>query len=136
MNFTDSGRKAEIKMAMKKVLVIDDSNTMRMTLAMVLKREGYDVVTAGDGLEALEEMKKEEKYDLIITDINMPNMNGMTFIETARKLSMYRYVPIMVLSTETSREKKEEGRKAGATCWVEKPFKSENLIRALRTINH
>lgn len=121
---------------MKKVLVIDDSNTMRMTLVMVLKREGYDVVSAGDGKEALAEMRKGIKFDLIITDINMPNMNGITFIETTRMMSMYRYVPIMVLSTETSKEKKEEGKKAGASCWLEKPFRSENLLKALRSITH
>ncbi len=120
---------------MKRVLAVDDSRTMRMALAMVLKSEGYSVTTADDGVEALAELKKGEKFDLIITDINMPKMNGISFIKSAREMSEYKSTPVMVLSTETSEEKKKEGKLAGVNHWLEKPFRPENLIRKVRMIN-
>ena len=119
---------------MKRVLAVDDSRTMRMALTMVLKSEGYAVTTAEDGAEALEKLKKGETYDLIITDINMPNMDGYSLIKHARQMAGCRLTPVMVLSTETSEEKKAEGKKAGADHWLEKPFRPENLIIALRNI--
>ena len=119
----------------KRVLAVDDSRTMRMALSMVLKSEGYAVTTAEDGMEALEEMKKHDRYDLIITDINMPNMDGLSFIRKARQIFGYRSTPVMVLSTETSEERKKEGANAGANHWLEKPFRPEKLIEAVRMID-
>ncbi|MDH4226788.1 MAG: response regulator [Deltaproteobacteria bacterium] len=116
------------------ILAIDDSEVMRWTISTTLERFGYTVVTAVDGMDALEKLKGLEKVHLIITDVHMPNMDGLTFIGEVRKNAKYTYTPIIVLTTEVQAEKKEEGKKAGATGWVVKPFKPDQLIATVKKV--
>ena len=118
-----------------KVLAIDDSEVMRWTISMTLSRYGYEVVTANDGLDGLEKLKDEsQKFNLIITDVHMPNMDGLTFVSEARKLFNYSFTPIIVLTTEVQADRKEEGKRAGATGWVVKPFKPEQLLATIKKV--
>ncbi|MDT8316488.1 MAG: response regulator [bacterium] len=119
---------------MKTVLAVDDSSTMRMAVSMVLKSMGYDVMTANDGREALEKMRNNRRFNLIITDINMPNMDGLSLIKEARKMVRYDSTPILILTTEGDNEKKEAGRAAGANDWIKKPFKPQKLIDTIKKV--
>lgn len=119
---------------MKTVLAVDDSSTMRMAVSMVLTSMGYDVMTANDGCEALEKMRKNKRFNLIITDMNMPNMDGLSLIREARKMVRYDSTPILVLSTEGDKEKKEASKAAGAYDWIEKPFKPQSLIELIKKV--
>ncbi len=121
----------------KTILTVDDSRAMRDLLKMALTSAGYDVVQAEDGvhgLEVLEEVLVGESPDVIITDINMPRMDGFGFMEAVREDQRLRGVPILVLTTEFSPEKKQRARDAGATGWIVKPFDSEKLITAIRRV--
>lgn len=118
-----------------KVLAVDDSEVMRWTISMTLARYGYEVVTANDGIDALKKLEdEEEKFGLIITDVHMPNMDGLTFVAKARKLFKYSFTPIIVLTTEVQADKKDEGKRAGATGWVVKPFKPEQLLATIKKV--
>lgn len=117
-----------------KCLAIDDSSTVRLALKLVLESQGYKLETAVDGEEALRKIRISSDFDLIITDINMPNMDGLTFIREIRKMSNYRSTPILVISTETKADKVEEGKTAGADDWIAKPFKPNELISILNKI--
>ena len=118
-----------------KVLAVDDSEVMRWTISMTLGRYGYKVVTANDGVDALKKLEEEEdKFNLIITDVHMPNMDGLTFVAEARKIFKYSFTPIIVLTTEVQADRKEEGKKAGATGWVVKPFKPEQLLATIKKV--
>ena len=92
---------------MKTVLAVDDSSTMRMAVSLVLKNLDYDVITANDGRDALEKMRQSSRVNLIITDLNMPNMDGITFIKETRKMVRYDSTPILILTTESDNEKKK-----------------------------
>jgi two-component system chemotaxis response regulator CheY len=116
-----------------KVLTIDDSRTMRDMLRMALTGAGYDVVQAVDGLDGLDVLERETP-ELVITDINMPKMDGFGFIEGARKISRFRGVPILVLTTESDPEKKQRARSAGATGWIVKPFDPVKLVDVIRRV--
>lgn len=118
----------------KKVLSVDDSMTMLQTISLTLEKEGYDVVTASDGVDALKKLKGDEKFNVIITDVNMPNMDGITLTREIRKLDKYKYTPIVVLTTESQADKKDEGKQAGATGWIVKPFKPEQLVAVMRKV--
>lgn len=115
------------------VLTVDDSRTMRDMLRLTLVDAGFRVVQANDGQHGLEVLEAE-KPDLIVTDINMPVMDGFGFIENVRKQNAYRSVPILVLTTEVDTEKKARARNAGATGWIVKPFKPEKLVEVLRKV--
>lgn len=117
----------------KKILVVDDSISIRKSVDFVLGQEGYEVATAEDGADGLLKAK-EEKFDLIITDINMPNMNGIEFIRELRKIAVYKFVPIIALTTESQDSKMQEGRDAGATGWIVKPFSPEKLIAVIKKL--
>ena len=117
-------------MSNKTILVIDDAASIRQVVSMTLKGAGYDVIEAGNGKEALDKLNGD-KLNLIITDINMPVMDGITFIKEAKKLPRYKFTPIMVLSTESQDEKKREGQQAGAKAWVVKPFQPPQLLAAV-----
>ena len=119
-----------------KILFVDDSSTIREMVESSLMEIGYmNIQSAEDGVEALE-LSAEEEYDFIITDINMPNMDGITLIQKLRDKLDYMSTPIMVLTTEYSQEMKNKGKQAGATSWIVKPFNTELLHRAiLETIN-
>lgn len=117
----------------KLILTVDDSASMRMLLKVSLTAQGYAIEGAEDGCKGLERMKELDP-DLLITDINMPNMDGFELIEAVRSLSEFRGTPILVLSTEFSDEKKSRARDAGATGWITKPFDSEKLGAAIRRV--
>lgn len=118
----------------KTILTVDDSRMMREMLLMVLRGAGFNVVQAEDGEEGLSVLAGAEP-DVIITDINMPKLDGYGFIEGVRRDERYRAVPILVLSTESSAEKKARARDAGATGWIVKPFQAETLIDVVRRVS-
>ncbi|BAI80668.1 two-component system, chemotaxis family, response regulator CheY [Deferribacter desulfuricans SSM1] len=117
----------------KKILVIDDAVTMRQLVSATLKSAGFDVVDASNGKEALMKLEKD-RFNLIITDLNMPIMDGITFIKEVKKNPKYRLIPIIMLTTESGADKKEEGRKAGAKAWIVKPFKPNDLLTVVKKI--
>ena len=117
-----------------KLLIVDDSTMLRDMLSYALNEGGYnDVVEAVDGIDGLEKANSTQ-YDLIITDINMPNMDGLTFVGELRKLSQYSKTPILVLTTERSDEMKTKGKAAGATGWIVKPFVPDQLLKAVNIV--
>jgi two-component system chemotaxis response regulator CheY len=117
----------------KTVLTVDDSRTMRDMLMLALSEAGYRVIQAEDGIHGLEVLQSE-RPDVIVTDINMPRMDGFGFIEGVRGDDRYRVVPILVLTTESDAEKKDRARRAGATGWIIKPFDPVKLITAIRRV--
>ncbi len=118
----------------KTILTVDDSRTMREMLKATLLGAGFDVVQAEDGVHGLEVLEASDMPDVILTDINMPRMDGFGFIEGVRRDQRYRSVPILVLTTEGEPEKKDRARRAGATGWIVKPFDPEKLINAIRRL--
>lgn len=115
------------------VLTVDDSRTMRQMLQVALGDAGFRVVQAEDGIDGLEVLE-DESPDVIITDINMPRMDGFGFIERVRADDRFRSIPILVLTTESDDAKKTRARDAGATGWIVKPFNPEKLIGAVRKV--
>ncbi len=118
---------------MKKILAVDDSASIRQMVNFTLKGAGYDVVEAVDGKEGLAKAHAD-KFDMIITDLNMPHMDGIQLITAARKLPAYNFIPILMLTTESQAEKKEAGKTAGATGWIVKPFNAEQLIAVVKKL--
>ena len=119
----------------KTILTVDDSRTMRDMLAMALGDAGFRVVQAVDGEDGLKVLDAHSaEVDLIITDINMPKLDGFGFIEEARKTDRFRVVPILVLTTESDPEKKRRARNSGATGWIVKPFDPVKLIDVIRRV--
>ncbi|ADK84600.1 response regulator receiver protein [Desulfarculus baarsii DSM 2075] len=119
----------------KTILVVDDSATLRMSVEMTLSPAGFTVVQATNGSEGLQALKKMEQQrtqpDMIISDINMPIMDGIAFIKEVKKTS-FKFVPILVLTTEREDSKKLEGKQAGASGWLVKPFKPDTLLTVVR----
>ena len=124
----------EILPVSKSILTVDDSPSMRMLLRIALTDLGYRVTEAEDGIDALEKLA-DETPDLLITDINMPNLDGFGLIERVRGKGE-RSLPILVLTTESSDEKKQRARSAGATGWIVKPFDPDKLHAAIRRVLH
>jgi two-component system chemotaxis response regulator CheY len=120
-------------MMAKKILAVDDSKSMRQMVAMTLKSAGYDVTDAEDGLDALGKAKTE-LFDLVLTDINMPNMTGIELIQALRVMPDYHLIPIICLTTESSNDMKAEGKSAGATGWIVKPFSPEKLLSTIERV--
>ena len=118
---------------MRKILAVDDSASMRSMLSFTLGQAGYATAAAEDGVHGLD-VARSASFDLVITDINMPNMNGIELIERLRQLDEYRYTPILVLSTEFSAEKKAQGKAAGATGWIVKPFDPDQLLSVVSRV--
>ncbi len=118
----------------KLVLTVDDSRTMRDMLRMALSAAGFDVVQAEDGIDGLDALGRC-KPDVIVTDINMPRLDGFGFIEGVRASGPHRAVPILVLSTESGADKKQRARAAGATGWIVKPFDPPKLVDAVRRVS-
>ncbi len=114
----------------KLVLTVDDSRTIREMVSFTLKGAGFDVIEAEDGKLALQAVANK-KPDLIITDLNMPNMDGLTLIRELRAQNDFKSTPILMLTTEQGDDKKSEGRSAGATGWIVKPFDPEKLIQVV-----
>lgn len=117
----------------KLILTADDSASIRNMVKFTLKTAGYDCLEAADGKQALELVKKN-KIDMIITDLNMPNMNGIELIKETRKTPGYRFIPIVMLTTESEQSKKMEGKKAGATGWIVKPFNQQQLLAVVKKV--
>ncbi|MFO1131494.1 MAG: response regulator [Hyphomicrobiales bacterium] len=115
------------------ILTVDDSRTMRDMLRMALADAGYRVVQAEDGLDGLDVLRREEPQ-VVITDINMPRMDGFGFIEAVRRDAQHRAIPILVLTTESDDDKKQRARRAGATGWIVKPFDPAKLVAAIRRV--
>ena len=118
---------------MKRTLAVDDSSSVRQMLGFTLRNAGYDVSEAVDGKDGLAKAGRE-KFDLVITDLNMPNMDGIQLITALRKLPAYSFTPLLMLTTESQPEKKDAGRKAGATGWIVKPFNSDQLVAVVRKL--
>jgi two-component system chemotaxis response regulator CheY len=119
----------------KRVLTIDDSKTMRDMLMLTLAEAGFDVVQAVDGQDGLDVLAKERPFDVVITDINMPRMDGYEVIRRMRKVDDYKATPILVLTTESEIEKRSIAREAGATGWMVKPFDPERLVETVRKVS-
>lgn len=120
-------------MSSKKVLIVDDSSSMRQVVSIALKKEGYHVVTAQDGKDGVSKVNLD-KFDIIVSDLNMPNMNGIEFIKAVKQNANNKFVPIIMLTTESATDLKEQGRQAGAKAWLVKPFKAEQLVGAIKKI--
>jgi two-component system chemotaxis response regulator CheY len=118
----------------KVVLTIDDSRTMRDMLSLALLEAGYRVTQAVDGMHGLEMLRGEQTPDVIVTDLNMPKLDGFGFIEAVRNDARFRAIPILVLTTESDGEKKNRARQAGATGWIVKPFDAAKLVEAIRRV--
>jgi two-component system chemotaxis response regulator CheY len=111
-------------------MVVDDSTSLRQVVSIALKGGGYDVLEAEDGKDALGKLAGQ-KIHLIISDVNMPNMDGITFVKELKKLPEYKFTPIIMLTTESQEDKKAQGQAAGARAWVVKPFKPEQMLTAV-----
>ena len=118
----------------KTVLLVDDSATMLMSVKTNLEMNGFKVETAADGLQAFNKLKNGLKLDLIITDVNMPNMGGLELIKNVRMLPAFRFTPILTLTTESEGVKREEAKKLGATGWLVKPVSGPDLIRIVKQL--
>ena len=117
----------------KCVLIVDDSETVRQVLKLALGNAGYQVVEAEDGFDALAKLSGVQ-IDMLITDLNMPNMDGITLIKEVRQNPSNRFMPIIMLTTESQPAKKQEGKSAGASGWIVKPFKPEQLLAVVRMV--
>lgn len=114
----------------KTILIVDDSFSLRRTLAIALTGAGYEVVEGSDGRDALAKLDGR-KFNLIISDVNMPNMDGISFVKAAKQLPNYRFTPVIMLTTETDQSKIAEGKAAGVRAWVVKPFQPPALLDAV-----
>lgn len=114
----------------KTIMIVDDSASIRQVVSLTLKGAGFEVIDAVDGVDALKKLNGV-KIHLLITDVNMPNMDGITLVQEAKKLPAYKFTPMMMLTTEASDEKKQAGRAAGAKAWLVKPFQPPTLLAAV-----
>jgi two-component system chemotaxis response regulator CheY len=114
----------------KNIMIVDDSASLRQVVGIALKGAGYEVVEACDGKDALTKLDGR-KIHLIISDVNMPNMDGITFVKEVKKLPSYRFTPVIMLTTESQEGKKAEGQAAGAKAWVVKPFQPAQMLQAV-----
>ena len=117
----------------KTIMVVDDSASLRQVVGIALKGAGYDVIEGRDGVDALSKCTGQ-KIHLVVCDVNMPNMDGITFVKEFKKLASYRFTPVIMLTTESQEAKKREGQAAGAKAWVVKPFKPEVLLGAVQKL--
>ncbi|MGH8188570.1 MAG: response regulator [Steroidobacteraceae bacterium] len=115
------------------ILAVDDSASMRQMVRFTLESAGFKVVQAADGVEALDFAKANE-VDLVLTDVNMPRMDGITLVRELRTLASYKFTPMLVLTTEAGSDAKQRGRQAGATGWIVKPFSPEQLLATIARV--
>jgi len=118
----------------KTILIVDDSKTVRNLVAFIMKKEGFKVVTAEDGLDGLEKLYSAEEINLIISDINMPRMDGFTFIKSVREQDAYRDIPIVVLSTEGQEKDIQAGLSIGANMYMVKPAQPEKMVKNIKML--
>jgi two-component system chemotaxis response regulator CheY len=114
----------------KTIMVVDDSASIRQVVGIALKGAGYDVIEGVDGQDALAKLTGQ-KVHLIISDVNMPNMDGIAFVKAVKQLPTYKFTPVIMLTTESQESKKLEGQAAGAKAWVVKPFKPDQMLGAV-----
>ncbi len=114
----------------KTVLIVDDSASLRQLVSITLKGAGYEVLEACDGSDALRQLKGQ-KVHLMISDVNMPNMDGISFVREVKKNPAYKFTPVIMLTTEVAEEKKRLGQEAGARAWVVKPFQPQQMLAAV-----
>ena len=115
------------------IMTVDDSSSIRQMVSFTLREAGYSVVEAVDGLDALMKLKNN-KIDMLITDLNMPNLDGIGLIKEVRNTAESKFVPILMLTTESQAEKKQQGKIAGATGWIVKPFNQEQLLTVVKKV--
>jgi two-component system, chemotaxis family, chemotaxis protein CheY len=115
------------------ILVVDDSVSLRQSVRFILEQNGYAVLEAVDGADGLAK-QGGRRFDLVITDVNMPNMDGLTMVKKIRESGENKFVPILVLTTESQGSVLEEGKKVGATGWIVKPFNNEKLIGTVKKV--
>lgn len=118
---------------MTHILAVDDSPSMRDMVRIALTGAGFEVTQAADGVEALE-LARKGSFDLVLSDVNMPRMNGIELIRALRAESSYRHTPILMLTTDGSSERKREGKEAGATGWIVKPFDPVQLVATMQRV--
>lgn len=118
---------------MATILAVDDSASMRQMVTFTLTEAGYEVIEAADGQEAFNKAKAS-RFDLILSDVNMPIMDGIELVKNLRALPDYKFTPILMLTTESAGDKKLQGKKAGATGWLVKPFNPDQLLATIRKV--
>ncbi|HWR72769.1 MAG TPA: response regulator [Nitrospirota bacterium] len=117
----------------RKIMVVDDSASMRQMVSFTLGQEGFEIIEAANGGEALKKLDKETVH-MLITDLNMPELDGISLVRIVRKNPAYKFIPIIILTTVSGSESRQEGKAAGATGWMVKPFKPEELIAAVKKV--
>ena len=117
----------------KTIMIVDDSASMRRVVGIALKGAGYEVIEGVDGKDALSKLKGQ-KVHMIISDVNMPVMDGIAFLKAVKQIPAYKFTPVIMLTTESAEDKKREGQAAGARAWVVKPFQPEQLVSAVQRL--
>ena len=117
----------------KSILIVDDSSSVRQVVSISLRHAGYEVIEGVDGKDALSKLKGQ-KVHLIISDVNMPNMDGISLVKAVKQMPAYKFTPIVMLTTESQEAKKREGQEAGAKAWIVKPFKPDQLVATMRKL--
>jgi two-component system chemotaxis response regulator CheY len=117
----------------KTIMIIDDSASIRQVVNLTLRKAGYDTLEAVDGQDAINKLTGQ-KVNLMICDVNMPNMDGISFLKAIKQNPAYKFTPIIMLTTESQEAKKQEGKAAGARAWVVKPFKPEQMLSAIEKL--
>ena len=118
---------------MTRILAVDDSPSMRDMVRIALSGAGFQVTQAADGAEALE-IARNDSFDLVLSDVNMPRMDGISLIRALRAEANYKHTPILMLTTESSADRKREGKDAGATGWIVKPFDPDQLVATMQRV--
>jgi len=118
----------------KNILIVDDSESIRAVVGMALRSEGYNVIAGEDGQHGLKLLLENDNINLIISDLNMPRMDGISFLKEVRKLEKFKYLPVLILTTESQESKKLEAKNSGATGWIIKPFVKEKLIAVVKKV--
>ncbi len=117
----------------KKIMIVDDSAAIRQSVTFVLQQDGFETIEAADGAEGLK-LIKSNPVDMVVSDVNMPNMDGITMVANIRKIDAFKFIPIIILTTESQNSKMDEGKAAGATGWIVKPFTSEKLLSVVNKL--
>lgn len=117
----------------KTIMIVDDSASIRQVVSIALQGEGFEVIEAADGKEALSKLTGQRVH-LIISDVNMPNMDGISFLKALKELPEYKFTPVIMLTTESAEDKKQEGQAAGAKAWMVKPFQPPQLLAAVNKL--
>jgi two-component system chemotaxis response regulator CheY len=118
----------------KNILIVDDSESIREVVGLALRSEGYNVIVGVDGQHGLELLLENKNVNLIISDLNMPRLDGISFLKEVRKLDAFKYLPILILTTESQETKKIEAKNSGATGWIIKPFVKEKLLAVVKKV--